>query len=142
MGRPVKAHGFNNNNWTTPYTTTESTYDIFGNMTQSKDPRALITTYTHDQHGLVTKQTLPDGDWVETRYNTLSQPTKAWTSQTGSESSPAVSYTYDDLNRTSQVSYSTGESVGYTYDLGEQPPDPGDQRRVGELHLYLYIRPT
>ena len=87
-------------------------------MTQSKDPRALITTYTHDHHGLVTKQTLPDGDWVETRYNTLSQPTKAWTSQTGSESSPAASYTYDDLNRTSQVSYSTGESVSYTYDKG------------------------
>ena len=119
MGRPVKAHGFNNNNWTTAYATTESTYDIFGNMTQSKDPRALITTYTHDHHGLVTKQTLPDGDWVETRYNTLSQPTKAWTSQTGSESSPAVSYTYDDLNRTSQVNYSTGESVSYTYDKGD-----------------------
>ena len=118
MGRPVKARSFNNNNWITPYTTTESTYDIFGNMTQSKDPRALITTYTHDHHGLVTKQTLPDGDWVETRYNTLSQPTKAWTSQTGSESSPAASYTYDDLNRTSQVSYSTGESVSYTYDKG------------------------
>ena len=90
----------------------------FGNMTQSKDPRALITTYTHDHHGLVTKQALPDGDWVETRYNNLWQPTKAWSSQTGSESSPAVSYTYDNLNRTSQVSYSTGESVSYTYDLG------------------------
>ena len=118
MGRPVKAHGFNNNNWTTPYATTESSYDIFGNMTQNKDPRALITTYTHDPHGYVTRQTLPDGDWVETRYNALWQPTKAWTSETGSESSPAVSYTYDNLNRTSQVSYSTGESVSYTYDKG------------------------
>ena len=119
MGRPIKAHSFNNNNWITPYATTESTYDIFGNMTQSKDPRALITTYTHDQHGLVTKQTLPDGDWVETRYNILSQPTKAWTSQTGSKSSPAVRYTYDTLNRTSQVDYSTGEWVSYTYDKGD-----------------------
>ena len=96
MGRAVKAHGFNNNNWTTPYATTESSYDIFGNMTQSKDPRALITTYIHDPHGYVTKQTLPDGDWAETRYNTLWQPTKAWTSETGSESSPAVSYSYDN----------------------------------------------
>ena len=119
MGRPIKAHSFNNNNWITPYATTESTYDIFGNRTQSKDPRALITTYTHDQHGLVTKQTLPDGDWVETRYNILSQPTKAWTSQTGSKSSPAVRYTYDTLNRTSQVDYSTGEWVSYAYDKGD-----------------------
>ena len=119
MGRAVKARSFNNNNWTAPYTTTESTYDIFGNMTQTKDPRALITTYTHDPHGFVTKQTLPDGDWTETRYNALWQPTKAWTSQTGSESSPAVSYSYDNLNRTSQVSYSTGESVAYTYDKGD-----------------------
>ena len=95
------------------------TYDIFGDVSQTKDPRGLITTYTVDELGRVTKQTLPDGDWVETRYNTLNQVTKAWTSQTGSETSPAVSNTYDNLNRLSQVSYSTGESVSYTYDLGD-----------------------
>ena len=137
MGRPVKAHGFNNNNWITPYTTTASTYDIFGNMTQSTDPRALITTYLHDQHGHVTKQTLPDGDWVETRYNNLWQPTKAWTSETGSESSPAVSYTYDNLNRVSQVSYSTGESVSYTYDLGDNILTQGTNDG-SQTYIYAY----
>ena len=118
MGRAVKAHSFKDN-WTTPYATTETTYDIFGDVSQTKDPRGLITNYTVDQFGRVTKQTLPDGDWAETRYNTLSQVTKAWTSQNGSETSPAVSYTYDKFNRLSQVSYSTGESVSYTYDLGD-----------------------
>ena len=118
MNRAVKAHSFKDN-WTTPYATTESTYDIFGDVSQTKDPRGLITNYTVDALGRVTKQTLPDGDWVETRYNTLNQVTKAWTSQNGSETSPAVSNTYDNLNRLSQVSYSTGESVSYTYDLAD-----------------------
>ena len=89
------------------------------------------------RHGLVTKQTLPDGDWVKTRYNKLSQPTKAWTSQTGSESSPAASYTYDDLNRTSQVSYSTGESVSYTYDLGNNLLTQGTNDG-SETYTYTY----
>ncbi len=118
MGRAVKAHIFKDN-WTTPYATTETTYDIYGDVSQTKDPRGLITNYTVDQFGRVTKQTLPDGDWAETRYNSLDQVTKAWTSQNGSETSPAVSYTYDKFNRPSQVSYKTGESVSYTYDLGD-----------------------
>ena len=118
MGRAVKAHSFKDN-WTTPYSTTETTYDVFGDVSQTKDPRGLITNYTRDRFGNVTKQTLPDGDWVETRYNWLNQVTKAWTSQNGSETSPAVSYTYDKFNRLSQVSYKTGESVSYTYDLGD-----------------------
>ena len=118
MGRAVKVHSFKDN-WTTPYATAETTYDIFGDVSQTKDPRGLITKYTRDELGRVTKQTLPDGDWVETRYNTLDQVTKAWTSQNGSETSPAVSHTYDKLNRLSQVSYKSGESVSYTYDLGD-----------------------
>ena len=61
MGRVVKAHSFNNNNWTTPYATSTSTYDIFGYLTQSKDPRGLITNYTYDKFGRVTKGALPDG---------------------------------------------------------------------------------
>ncbi len=116
MNRVVKAHSFNAGNWATPYATTESMYDVFGDVSQTKDPRGLITGYTRDLIGRVTKQTLPDGDWVETRYNVMSQVTKGWTSQDGSESDPAVSNTYDNLNRVSQVSYKTGESVGYTYD--------------------------
>ena len=65
-----------------------------------------------------TKRTLPDGDWIETRYNPLSQITKAWTSQSGTEDSPAISSTYDNLNRPLTVTYTTGESVSYTYDKG------------------------
>ena len=118
MNRAVKAHSFKDN-WTTPYATAETTYDIFGDVSQTKDPRGLITNYTRDTLGRANKQTLPDGDWVETRYNSLSQVTKAWTSQNGSETSPAVSNTFDNLNRLSQVSYKTGESVSYTYDLGD-----------------------
>ena len=119
MDRAVKVHSFNAGNWTTPYATTETTYDIFGDVSETKDPRGLKSAYTRDYLGRVTKQTLPDGDWVETRYNAIGQITKAWTSQTGTETSPAVSNTYDNLNRLSQVSYKTGESVGYTYDLGD-----------------------
>ncbi|MDE0184812.1 MAG: DUF6531 domain-containing protein [Candidatus Poribacteria bacterium] len=118
MNRAVKAHSFNDN-WTTPYASTETIYDGFGDVSETKDPRNLKTTYTRDRMSRVTKQTLPDGDWVETRYNALNQVTKAWTSQTGTETSPAVSNTYDNLNRLSQVSYSTSESVSYTYDLGD-----------------------
>ena len=119
MGRAVKVHSFKDN-WTTPYATAETTYDIFGDVSQTKDPRGLVTNYTRDRLGRVTKQTLPDGDWVETRYNFLDQVTKAWTSQNGSETTPAVSHTYDNkFNRLSQVSYKTGESVSYTYDLGD-----------------------
>ncbi|MDE0184000.1 MAG: hypothetical protein OXP71_00935 [Candidatus Poribacteria bacterium] len=119
MGRVTRTHSFNNDDWTTPYATTESMYDVFGDLSQTKDPRGLLTTYTRDFLGRVTKQTLPGGDWVETRYNSIDQITKAWTSQTGSETSPAVSNTYDNLNRISQVSYSTGETVSYTYDRGD-----------------------
>ena len=118
MNRAVKAHSFKDN-WTTPYATTETVYDVYGDVSQTKDPRGLITNYTVDELGRVTKQMLPDGDWVETRYNSLNHVTKAWTSQTGTETSPAVSNTYDNLNRLSQVSYKTGESVSYTYDLGD-----------------------
>ena len=118
MNRVVKVHSFKDG-WTTPYATTETVYDIAGDISQTKDTRGLITNYTVDELGRVTKQTLPDGDWVETRYNTLNQVTKAWTSQNGTETSPAVSNTYGNLNRLSQVSYSTGESVSYTYDLGD-----------------------
>ena len=118
MGRPVKVHSFKDN-WTTPYATTETTYDAWGDVATTKDPRGLITTYTYDELGQVTKQTLPDGDWVETRYNPMNQPTKSWTSQSGTEEAPAISYTYDNLNRPLTVSYTTGESVSNTYDLGD-----------------------
>ena len=121
LSRPIKSHTFNNNNWTTPYATSESTYNLFGYLTQTKDPRGLITNYTYDKHGKVTKQTLPDGDWVETRYNGLSQVTKAWTSQTGTETAPAVSHTFDNFNRPLTTTYSTGETVSLTYDLGDNP---------------------
>ncbi len=118
MNRVVKTHSFNGDEWTTPYATTTTVYDGIGDVSQTKDARNLITNYTRDFLGRVTKQTLSDGDWVETRYNVLDQVTKAWTSQTGTETDPAVSNTYDIYNRVSQVSYKTGESVGYTYDRG------------------------
>ena len=60
----------------------------------------------------MTKQTLPDGDWVETRYNPLSQITKTWTRQSGTKSSPALSYTYDKAgNRLTQVSTVDGTTT-------------------------------
>ena len=118
LNRVTKVHSFKDN-WTTPYATTETTYGAFGDIATTKDPRGLITTYTHDDWGRVTKQTLPDGDWIETRYNPLSKVTKSWTSNNGTESSPAVSYTYDTLNRPLKVSYKSGELVAYTYDKGD-----------------------
>ena len=121
LSRPIKSHAFSNNNWTTPYATSTSTYDLWGNLTQTKDPRDLITNYTYDKHGRLTKQTLPDGDWVETRYNGLDQVTKAWTSQTGSETAPAISHTYDTLNRPLTTTYSTRETVSFTYDKADNP---------------------
>ena len=136
MDRAVKAHSFKDN-WTTPYATTETTYDIFGHVTQSKDPRGLITNFSVDDLGRVTKQTLPDGDWVETRYDSLSLVTKAWTKQNGSETSPAVSYTYDILNRTSQVDYNTGELVVYTYDLNDNILRMTTNDR-GQPYIYIY----
>ena len=118
MNRAVKAHRYKDD-WTTPYATTTTTYDIYGQVSQSKDARNLITTLTLDDLGRVTKKLLPDGDWAETRYNSLGQVSKAWTSATGTESSPAVSYTYDaKYNRLTQVNYKNGESVSYTYDKG------------------------
>ena len=39
MGRVKKTHSFNNNNWTTPYATTETTYDSWGDVATTKDPR-------------------------------------------------------------------------------------------------------
>lgn len=119
IGRVTKVHSFNNTNWTTPYATTETTYDAFGDVATTKDPRGLTTSYTYDNLGRVTKQTLPDGDWVETRYNALSKVTKSWTSDNGTETSPAVSYIYDTLNRPKTVSYKTGESIAYTYDKND-----------------------
>ena len=119
MNRVVKDHNFNSSNWTTPYATTETAYDVYGDVSDTKDPKGLKTTYKRGDMGLVSKQTLPDGDWVETRYNAIGQVTKAWTSQNGTETSPAVSNTYDNFNRLSQVSYSTGESVSYTYDKND-----------------------
>ena len=121
MGRVKKAHTFNNNNFTTAYATSELTYDIHGNVSQSKDPRGLITNYTYGPFGEPTKQTLPDGDWVETRYNALGAVTKSWSSQTGTETAPAISHTYDNLNRLSTTTYSSGESVSHTYDKADNP---------------------
>ena len=116
MDRAVKVHSYKSDDWTTAYATTETVYDSFGDVYQTKDPRSLVTTFTRDKLGKVTKQALPDGDWVETRYNGMNQVTKAWTSANGTEDKPAVSNTYDKLNRLSKVSHKTGESVTYTYD--------------------------
>ena len=122
MGRVTKVHSFKDS-WTTPYATTETTYDVYGDIATPKDPRGLITTYTYDELGRLTKTTLPDGDWTETRYNPLSQPTKSWTSANGTEARPLVSYTYDVFNRLKTTTYRTGtqigESVVSTYDLGD-----------------------
>ena len=119
MNRAVKVHSFNSSNWTTPYATTETVYDPTGYVSETKDPRGLKTKFTRDEFGRVTKQTLPDGDWVETRYNIIGQVTKVWTSQNGSKTTPAVSNTYDKFNRLSKVSHKTGESVTYTYDKND-----------------------
>lgn len=118
LGRVVKVHSFKDN-WTTPYATVETTYDGLGDVATTKDPRGLITTYTYDSFGRQTKRTLPDGDFVETRYNRLSQVTQSWTKASGTATSPKVSYTYDKLNRPLKVSYKTGESVSYTYDKND-----------------------
>ena len=55
MNRAVKVHSFNAGNWTTPYATTETVYDTSGDVIQTKDPRNLITNYTRDELGRVTK---------------------------------------------------------------------------------------
>ena len=118
LNRVKKVHSFKDN-WTTPYATTETTYDKLGDVASTKDPRGLITNYTYDNLGRVTKQTLPDGDWIETRYNPLSRVTKVWTKASGTETSPKVSYTYDKMNRPLKATYKSGESVAYTYDKND-----------------------
>ena len=142
MNRAVKAHSFNGGNWTTPYATIETTYDIFGDVSETKDPRGLKTAYTRDYLGRVTKQTLPDGDWVETRYNSLNQVTKAWTSQSGTETSPAVSNTHDKFNRLSQVSYKNRRIGQLHLRPRQQRPDADYQRRLEYVYLHLHARPT
>lgn len=119
MGRVIKAHSYNNGNWTTPYATVEYDYDEASNLVSSTDPRNLTTTYEYDEAARLLKTTLPDGDWVEKRYNPLGQMIKSWTSARGSESSPAVSSTYDGFDRLSRTDYITGEYVEYTYDLND-----------------------
>jgi YD repeat-containing protein len=60
LGRVIKAHSYNNGNWTTPYATLENTYNNeTGNLVSAKDPRGLSTTYEYDALSRLLKTTEP-----------------------------------------------------------------------------------
>ncbi|MGD0960061.1 MAG: DUF6531 domain-containing protein, partial [Methylomonas sp.] len=88
--------------------TTCSLYDPLGRLTQLTDPLGNTTTYKYDANG--NKTCMTDANTNPISTNACSQPVAAQTSCT-------VSYTYDQLNRPTQITDALYNSTLYTYNL-------------------------
>jgi RHS repeat-associated protein len=85
--------------------TIDYSYDDVGNLVSKTDANGFTTTYEYDEYGNVTSY-LDNTFTYDDVGNMLSM----------SNSNASVTYDYDDLNRVTDVDYSSGKSVHYTYD--------------------------
>ena len=111
--------------------TTDTGYDTFGDIADSKDENGNVTSFTYDGDGRQLTKTLPSyttpggtavNGTTQTQYNGLGEVT----SQTDPDNNQTT-YTYDQLGKkTSQADVTTGGTTSYSYDLdGEQLSETG-----------------
>jgi RHS repeat-associated protein len=89
-------------------------YDVDGNRTSISRPGDVISTYAYDDAAQVTSITHADGATPLLSFDYTYDDAGNRTSVVSS--SGTESYTYDALNRLTEVSYPGGPSVSYTYD--------------------------
>lgn len=109
---------------------TTYSYDSLGRLQSETDPLNTTTGYQYDSVGNLTTKTDPKGQTISYRYdannrliekNAPEGTTSYGYDQNGnliSATNPNIGYsmTYDALNRLTQVSSTTGQSVSYQYD--------------------------
>lgn len=94
--------------------TTSFTYDDDGNRTGIERANGVDTTTTYDDAGQVDQITHANSSTTLQSYDYAYDDVGNRTSVT--TGAGTESYTYDDLNRLTQVSYPGGPNVSYTYD--------------------------
>ncbi|WP_231607038.1 cadherin-like domain-containing protein [Crocosphaera watsonii] len=85
-------------------------YDENGNLTQVVNRRGQTITYTYDESFQLISETQPDNSVTNYTYDLRGNLT-AITDATG-----PTTFTYDDSDGLTQVSYPNGRSLSYTYD--------------------------
>ncbi|WP_327170081.1 FG-GAP-like repeat-containing protein [Streptomyces sp. NBC_01336] len=90
---------------------TSYTYDDAGRVASTTDPLTRTQSYKYDPEGNLTHLTNARGQTITSTYDAQSQITK----RAFSDGTPAVSYTYDDAGRPTQVTDAAGTRT-YAYD--------------------------
>ncbi|MBO9522372.1 MAG: RHS repeat-associated core domain-containing protein [Nocardioidaceae bacterium] len=99
--------------------TTTYAYDAGSNVTSRTDANSHVTTYTYDQAGRMTQKTTPIGTW-KNEYDAAGNLTKTETAAgvaTPTAGDGTVVKTYDALDRLTSIDYSdTTPDVTFGYD--------------------------
>ncbi|GIK53798.1 MAG: hypothetical protein BroJett014_27710 [Planctomycetota bacterium] len=89
-----------------------SNYDANGNVSTSVDARSFSTSYAYDGFDRTTSVTDPAGHFRETDYDVNSNVTETRAKNAGSILLAKTQFTYDELDRTTQVKRLANDRLG------------------------------
>jgi RHS repeat-associated protein len=95
------------------FQTTQYQYDANDNLNKVKDPRSVVTQYVYDGLGNQLQTLSPD---TGTTTKTFDAAGNVLTSTDAR--GLTTTYSYDALNRVTQISFSSGTPITFTYDTG------------------------
>ncbi|MEJ6486264.1 Calx-beta domain-containing protein [Nostoc punctiforme UO1] len=105
-------------------------FDAVGNVSVSVNRRNQTINYTYNNQGLLTRKDFTDGTSAifayDNRGNLLS----------GTDSDSSVSYTYDNADRLTKVTYDESHSLSFTYDAGGRRTSMTDQDGFAVNYIY------
>ncbi|MGQ2922883.1 MAG: hypothetical protein ACT6SF_07665 [Hydrogenophaga sp.] len=115
LGRPIQTQQPPNEGTVSP-TVIEYGYNPANDLTQVSDPRNLLTTYSVNGMGERTGQSSPDTG--STQYTRDANGNVLTSTDARGK---VTTYTYDNLNRPTSISYPTGVATALEYDGGSSP---------------------
>lgn len=99
-------------------------YDANGNVFTSVDARGYTTTYVYDGFDRTTKVTDPAGHYRETDYDLNSNVTETRAKNVGNVLLAQTQFTYDEIDRTTQVKRLAKDLLGATTSATAGRPVP------------------
>lgn len=97
--------------------TTETQYNIYGQVISQTDPYGKVSTKTYDSKKQLIKETTPDGKYVSYEYNSLGLITKKSVYSAANELKNQISYEYNSKSQMIKQTDLNNKFSSYTYDL-------------------------
>lgn len=105
---------------TTETGSTNFTHSPNGTIETMIDPADNLTRYTRDLLGRPIETVLPNGNLIQTTYDSIGNVTKITYITPEGQTMFGLTYTYDDAGRIAEILETTGRRVKYSYDTLDQ----------------------